>query len=203
MTYLLPPRLLPSLNIFPSTPNLPPFTTHNTQHMAKDLVVPRYTRLRPLRILAATTPNSSFHFNHHPARTHERRPDPKNEGPNPRAKTRPKNEDPTQEPRPPAPVGETPECHLFFGANVFGRSTFGPYLQPYSSSNLPACLLSIPPRMGMVAFSAFRCSDDGCINALDALPLKCGLPQSTLEAEDILPKVEPRNQDFARGLPPA
>ncbi|KAK6709887.1 hypothetical protein SNK05_004363 [Fusarium graminearum] len=106
MTYLLPPRLLPSLNIFPSTPNLPPFTTHNTQHMAKDLVVPRYTRLRPLRILAATTPNSSFHFNHHPARTHERRPDPKNEGPNPRAKTRPKNEDPTQEPRPPAPVDQ-------------------------------------------------------------------------------------------------
>ncbi|CAG1965759.1 unnamed protein product [Fusarium graminearum] len=50
----------------------------------------------------------------------------------------------------------------------------------------------------MVAFNAFLCSDDGCINALDALPLKCSLPQSTPEAEDILSKVEPKNQDFAR-----
>ncbi|VTO87252.1 unnamed protein product [Fusarium graminearum] len=133
-----------------------------------------------------------------PARTHERRPDPKNEGPNPRTKTRSKNEDPTQERGPDPRTRTRPK-----NQDRQRLSTFGPYLQPYSSSNLPACLLSIPPRMGMVAFSAFRCSDDGCINALDALPLKCGLPQSTLEAEDILPKVEPRNQDFARGLPPA
>lgn len=52
-----------------------------------------------------------------------------------------------------------------------------------------ACVPTLYSSSYMIAFNACRCSDDGCINALDTLPLKCGLPQSTLKAEDILPKV--------------
>ncbi|KAF0639770.1 hypothetical protein FPSE5266_20221 [Fusarium pseudograminearum] len=126
--------------------------------MAKDPVVPRYTRLRLLRILA-TTSNSFFPFSRHPTRTQER-------GPDPRTRTRPKNDDRQR-------LVDQPLDTLFAALLLIQL----------------ACLPTLYSSSYMVALNACRCSDDGCVNTLDALPLKCGLPQSTLEAEDILPKV--------------
>ncbi|CZS79663.1 unnamed protein product [Fusarium graminearum] len=99
-------------------------------------------------------------------RPQERGPDPKNEDPTQERGPDPKNEDRQH-------LVDQPLDTLFAALLLIQL----------------ACLPTLYSSSYMVAINACQCSADGCINALDALPLKCGLPKSTLEAKDILPKV--------------